>query len=133
MAPRATIDVGDGLDYGYVRGFYPPEQQQGANARWTDGRGAIRLNPPDAAANTMIAVSLRLAAPHPNAGETQTDICVGKVCRPLLLGPTWRSYTLVFPPTAGPIEVEIQSPTFQDASGRPLGVLVDWATVAPAN
>jgi 4-amino-4-deoxy-L-arabinose transferase-like glycosyltransferase len=126
--PATSIDVGNGLDYGYVSGVYPAEIQQGQTARWTNGAGLLRL-PGGQAARVL---RLRLAAPHPDGQPVTTEVCVGNTCQPLLVGPTWRTYTLVMPPSGAAHRiVTVHSPTFaSDQDGRRLGLLLDWARVA---
>lgn len=126
-APAAAVDVGDGLDYGYVAGVYPAEVQQGATARWTDGRGLLRLG----AGGAPGLLTLRVAAPRPAGGEVALQICAsgGGPCEELALGPTWRELRVLLP-AAG--EIELRSPTFGAPDGRELGVLVDYASVEPA-
>jgi tetratricopeptide (TPR) repeat protein len=126
--PRAALDVGDGLDFGYVGGVHPAEQLQGAAARWTDGRGLLRLEPPGGAEAGVL--ELRLAAPHPDPGPVAAAVCAAGRCWPLLVGRTWRVYALPLPPgTRGPLLVEIRSPTFQAPDGRSLGLQLDSAAL----
>ncbi|GAB4192603.1 MAG: tetratricopeptide repeat protein [Roseiflexaceae bacterium] len=122
--PPTLVDVGNGLDFGYVGGMYPAEEQQGATARWTDGRGLLRLAAPgDAPATTL---RLRLAAPHPGDRPVAALVCAAGRCWPLELTRTWRIYTLPLPSTTpGPLLVEIRSDTFTTPYGRRLGALVD--------
>ena len=123
-APTVSVDLGDGLDYGYVSGVYAAEQQQGATARWTDGHGRLRLD----AGGRPVLLTLRAAAPHPGRAEVPLQICAGGHCEQLMLGPEWRELRVLLP-EAG--EIELRSPTFIAADGRELGVLLDWARVAP--
>jgi 4-amino-4-deoxy-L-arabinose transferase-like glycosyltransferase len=124
--PVASIDLGDGLDYGYVAGVYPAEELQSARARWTDGRGLLRL----ATADSPSSLTLRVAAPHPDADTVPLQICAGAVCQEVMVGRAWREVRVLLPATAEPIE--LRSPTLWAPEGRALGVLVDWAAVAPA-
>jgi 4-amino-4-deoxy-L-arabinose transferase-like glycosyltransferase len=123
--PVAAVDVGGGLDYGYVAGVYPAEQQQGAGARWTDGAGRLRL----AAVEGPALLTLRAAAPHPGRAEVPLRVCVGRRCEEAPLGPEWREVRVLLP-AAG--EIELRSATFRGGDGRDLGVLLDWARVEPA-
>ncbi|HEU4329209.1 MAG TPA: glycosyltransferase family 39 protein [Roseiflexaceae bacterium] len=123
--PRTHVDVGDGLDFGYVSGMDPAEEQQGATARWTGGRGLLRLNVP---AGAPAVLELRLAAPHPGGRPVAAEVCAAR-CWPLKLTPTWRVYTLPLPSAAGPLLVEIRSDTFATPDGRRLGALVDTVAV----
>jgi 4-amino-4-deoxy-L-arabinose transferase-like glycosyltransferase len=124
--PVAQLDVGDGLDFGYVGGVYPAEEQQGATARWTGGQGWLRLRG-DAGPQL---VRLRLAAPRPDSAAVPVQVCAAGRCWPLVVGPQWRSYSLQFGGVSdGALLVEIRSPTFAAPDERQLGVLIDNATV----
>jgi tetratricopeptide (TPR) repeat protein len=128
--PTTRIQVGDGLDFGYVGGMYQDEAQQGAHARWTDGRGLLRLAAPLAGRRPAV-LRLRLAAPRPNADHIEAQVCMRGHCQPVPLMPTWREVALLVPPDPyhQHMVVELRSPTFQAPDGRSLGVLVDWAAV----
>lgn len=150
--PAAQIDVGTRLDYGYVGGMYPAEEQQGTPARWTSGHGRLRLAAPGSRFARLwpaglapawprqpagVLLRLRLAAPHPDTSRVPVTICAAGRCQQVVLTPTWRSVRLLLPtpPSDGAGEhatllVELQSPTFRAPDGRRLGVLVDAATVA---
>jgi hypothetical protein len=120
-APVTQLSVGDGLDFGYIQGVYKAEEQQGALARWSDGRAQLRLSAPPAAR----LLRLRLAAPRPDGGAHGLA-CAAGTCTPLTLAATWRTYTIVLPSSAGPqLLVEIQSDTFLAQDGRRVGVLID--------
>jgi hypothetical protein len=131
--PTHAVDVGDGLDFGYVAGMYQDEQQAGTSVRWTNGHGRLRLamQPPDAAPPGAPAVlRLRLAAPHPDAERVPLSVCTAGSCQEVALTPEWRTLALLLPPadTRGQV-IELHSPTFAAADGRELGVLLDWAAV----
>jgi tetratricopeptide (TPR) repeat protein len=124
--PPTTLAVGDGLDFGLVGGMYLAEQQQGALARWTDGRGLLRLDIPR---DGPALLRLRLAAPRPGAA-VPVQVCVAGQCVPIEVGPNWRTYLLSFDITNGVSPtVEVRSNTFAAPDGRRLGVLVDSAEV----
>jgi hypothetical protein len=121
-APISSLILGDGLDFGYVGGFYPAEVLDGRRARWSKGQGLLRLK---GGSGTRL-LRLTLAAPQP--GGTNLSICSAGNCATLQVGPNWRSYTVALPPTAGPeIVVELRSTTFAATDGRRLGVLVSAA------
>jgi 4-amino-4-deoxy-L-arabinose transferase-like glycosyltransferase len=123
--PRAYVDVGDGVDFGYIGGVYMAEKQQGVLARWTDGRGLLRL--PGAGPGVL---RLRLAAPHPDQEPTRAEICVAERCQILSVGPTWRTYELPLTTKLTDVQpIEIRSSTFDAPEGRRLGLLIDWADV----
>jgi hypothetical protein len=122
---RVYIDVGDGVDFGYVGGVYMAERQQGVLARWTDGRGLLRL--PGAGPGVL---RLRLAAPHPDNQPTRAEVCVAERCQVLSVGPAWRIYELPLMATLTNAQpIEIRSATFDAPEGRRLGLLIDWAAV----
>lgn len=128
--PTASIDVGAGLDFGYVSGMYAAERQQGATARWTDGRGRLRLAvaPPDLPLDSApVLLRIRLAAPHPGTSEVAVRICTADRCQPVVLERTWRTIVVRVP--AAQHIIEVRSPTFIAPDGRELGVLVDRAKV----
>lgn len=121
--PPTHIAVGDGLDFGYIGGAYPAETLQGAEARWTNGRGLLRLalNP-----TGPQPLRLRLAAPRPTGEPVTVDVCAQARCQAVPLQPTWRTIHLLLPPLPANTTLELRSPTFVAADGRRLGVLVDW-------
>lgn len=125
-APRAAVDVGGGLDPGYIYGVYPAEELAGASARWSDGRARVRL----AADAGPAVLELRLAAPRPDGAPVAAEVCAAGACSLLTLGGTWRTYLLpVAAPAAGELVVEVRSSTFAAADGRGLGVLIDRAAL----
>jgi 4-amino-4-deoxy-L-arabinose transferase-like glycosyltransferase len=130
--PTTFIDVGGKLDYGYMGGFYNAEPQQGASARWSNGRGLLRVAGGGSFSSAAegvpesLLLGLRIAAPHPGTREVAAQVCAGGHCQLLVLPPTWRVVWLIIPAAATPSQVvEVRSPTFQAADGRRLGVLVD--------
>jgi 4-amino-4-deoxy-L-arabinose transferase-like glycosyltransferase len=142
--PKSRIDIGGGLDFGYVGGMYPDEQQQGAHVRWTNGHGLLRLSTP-ADSSGPVVLHLRVAAPRPAAPPEDagvlTRICVQDECQQVQVAQSWRIVSLLLPassqvqPGAGDAEwhtytVELHSPTLAAPDGRTLGVLVDWAAVS---
>jgi hypothetical protein len=126
-APKAQLDVGDGLDFGYVGGVYAAEEQQGATARWTSGDGTLRLRGGEGPLITW----LRLAAPRPDGATVQVQVCAIERCWPLNVGPRWRTYVVPFGSARDePLLVTVHSDTFDAPDGRRLGVLIDAAGVA---
>ncbi len=125
--PTAYVDIGDGLDFGYVGNVYNAEKQQDATARWTNGQGVLRVGNAHAQILTM-----RIAAPRPQAGPDGLShgvatVCSTDLCQPVELAPTWRIVRVLLPPTSEPTHtVAIHSPTFVAPDGRELGVLLDW-------
>jgi 4-amino-4-deoxy-L-arabinose transferase-like glycosyltransferase len=143
--PKSHIDIGDGLDFGYVGGMYPDEQQQGAQARWTNGHGMLRLSVP-ADSSGPVMLHLRVAAPRPDSPAEQagvaTRICVQDDCQQVQVAHTWRTIELLLPTAPHKQQadtgntawhtytVELHSPTLAAPDGRTLGMLVDWAAVS---
>jgi hypothetical protein len=136
--PINALDVGDGLDFGYIGGVYPAETIEGETARWTDGRATLRLGGADSQAGArLVLVRLMLAAPRPNGAAVRTQVCVSGSCWPLAVAPGWRFYTLPFTARPGaPLSIDIISDTFQSHQGGPssanertLGVLIGRAAI----
>ena len=125
--PIIRLDVGDGLDFGYLTGTYAAEEQQGAVARWSNGRVQMRLAMPRA---QPIRLRLRLAAPRANGDEVMAQVCVARNCTTLTLSSIWRTYTVVLPPmNDSNALLELRSTTFVGSDGRQLGVLIDKVEV----
>ncbi len=123
--PRTYVNIGDGVDFGYIGGVYMAEKQQGVMARWSNGRALLRL--PGAGPGVL---RLRLAAPQPDRMPTHAEVCVAGRCQVLSVGPTWRTYELPLATNlAGVQQIEISSDTFDAPEGRRLGLLIDWADV----
>ncbi|MBP1468574.1 glycosyltransferase family 39 protein [Candidatus Chloroploca sp. M-50] len=125
-APYSAMDIGSGLDIGYVGGVYPAEMQQGSQARWTNGRARLRLDPLDAEAG-LVRLTLRAAAPHPDGLPVPLTICAQRQCETVTLAPAWRTFHLLLPAPNEPID--LRSPTFYAPDRRDLGVLLDHAAV----
>lgn len=147
--PATFVDVGDGLDFGYVRGMYGPEEQGGRWVRWTSENAAVRLASGEGGADIL----LRLSAPRPDGRAVHVRLCAATQCQIVVVDRTWRSYRLFVPSMCTnkdehPVcklttEVEIHAETFipavagehedgQDTSdSRHLGVLIDYATSSP--
>ena len=131
--PPATLDLGDGLDLGFLRGFHAvAEGEQGF--RWSTGRAELRLAAP-AAGGTLL---LRLAPGRPDGSSAELQVAVnGQPLATLNLAAGWHDYRLPLPATAvGELTIELRSPTFAPRSydraspdGRDLGVMVDWVGI----
>jgi tetratricopeptide (TPR) repeat protein len=126
--PASSVDVGDGLDIGYVGGVYPAEERQGATVRWTAGRGRLRLAVPGPGPAIL---TMRVAAPWPGGGRVLLRVCAGGACQEITLGAELRVVRLILPPV-GEAPIELRSPTIRAADDRDLGVIVDWARLDPA-
>jgi len=127
--PPSVIEVGDGLDFGFVSGMYAAEQVGQRRVRWTEAQAELRLN-----ASRSGTVRLTLSAPRPGGEQVPVTVCIrGEACQRLSADASWRSYALVAPP-GRPLDVSIAAPPFNPRSadpastdGRLLGVLVDSA------
>ncbi len=122
--PQASLDLGNGLDYGYIGGFFKAETIVGATARWTNGRGSLRLHSPAGSEGSRI-LALRVAAPRPDSAAVPLQICAGGRCTRVEPEQGWRTLLVLLPP--GDDAIVLSSPTFYAADGRDLGVLVDRA------
>ncbi|GAB4111563.1 MAG: tetratricopeptide repeat protein [Roseiflexaceae bacterium] len=120
--PISDLEVGDGLDYGYIHGVYPAEELAGSLARWSGSTTQIRLGPPDGSGPDH-QIILRMAAPHPSNQPVTIRICAS-TCHPLTITPTWRIYRVPII-LNGQQPITITSPTFAASDGRTLGILID--------
>lgn len=130
VPPSSPVDVGDGLDFGYVGGVYPAETEQGASARWTTGEAWLRVP----ASGQSRVLRLRLAAPHPSATTVTAQVCARQSCQPLQIGPGFAIYELLLPPAPGQFQtITLRSASFDSpADGRRLGLLLDWFSLSAA-
>lgn len=148
------LEIGDGLDAGFVQGMYKGETVDHRNVRWTSEQAALRL----AAHGNGSLVRLRLAAPRPDGRPVIVQVCLdGGACQTLEAGAQWRTVELLAPPLCraqphcasdGPpatLKVTIAAPAFSPArtlvaksqassttsDTRRLGVLLDYALSIP--
>jgi tetratricopeptide (TPR) repeat protein len=137
VPPAERVDVGDGLDYGYVSGVHAPERAGAVLYRWTTGRALFRLLPEHSG---QVRLHLRLAAPRlGQSAPAAVDISVnGSQVAHWEVPPPWGTYeTPPFPVQEGQrLEIVLQSATFvpqqadpRSPDTRALGVQVDWAEV----
>ena len=130
FAPIATeaqqLEIGSGLDLGFVNGFYLPED----GYRWTKERAQIQLY---SSSETHILV-LELASGRP-AGLPDPALQVilnGQPVTTLELASQWQHYEVTLPkPTQGTALIELRSPTFNprrydrsSGDARELGVML---------
>ena len=124
----AQLDIGGGLDLGFVRGVYAAEKD---GWRWTKRDASIRLAAPGS------TLRLRLASGRP-AGAPQPTLVVrldGATLATLRLAPEWQTYDVSLPPGHAPLlTLDLHADTFRPrdynpASGddRALGVMLDSA------
>ena len=143
-SPPATIDVGGGLDLGWIRGFHAAES---GDVRWTTAHATIRLAavaPHVTASDDQARIlQLRLAAGRPPGTPAPTlHIQVEQQSLgDFQVAPDWRNYHLLLPTAANAMPstdlvVTLHSPTFTPRTydrasddGRTLGVMVDRADV----
>jgi hypothetical protein len=132
VAPTpAALDVGGGLDLGFVQGFSPPEQ--GA-FRWSGAVSEVALAAPSGAA----WVELRLAAQRP-AGAPPATLVVeagGRELGRIQPEAGWRTYTLPLDRPPGPLVLTLRGTTFRprdydpaSPDDRALGVMVGRVAV----
>jgi hypothetical protein len=148
--PTTRIDLGSGLDWGYVDGFYGREgvAEEPDNLRWTRGQARLRfVGVGTGAAQTL---RLRVAAPGHSAAPSITisrpagceafqEGCLRTETGPI--GAEWQIVEVMLGPApAGEdVVVGIESPIFVPGPGelkarqqareklRLLGVQIDWA------
>lgn len=145
--PPSGLDIGGGLDLGFVRGFYATDAD--ADWRWTTALAHIRL----ATADPQPVLHLRLAAGRPaDAPLPQVEVWArGQFVGRFAVAPGWHDYVLPLPSVdnepqavvsvgqpAGvdsqeSVIIELRSDTFTPRDydqtsddGRTLGVMVDW-------
>ncbi|HWQ12243.1 MAG TPA: tetratricopeptide repeat protein [Roseiflexaceae bacterium] len=130
--PPAALDVGGGLDLGFLRGFHPAGP---AGARWTRAEAEVRLSAP----HPPVMLELRLASGRP-AGAPPPDVTVlldGREIGGIRPARELQTYRISVPPGAltpgEPAVVTLRSGTFRprdldraSPDARELGVMVDW-------
>ncbi len=137
VPPAAQLDLGNGLDYGYVAGVHAAEEGGGVSFRWTTAQARLRLFPAQAGTARL---QLRLAAPRlGEAPPAAVEVWLGgrRIGR-WTAGPQWGTYeTDPFTVPAGrPMEFGLRSTVFvprlvepASADTRALGVQVDWIAI----
>lgn len=132
LAPVGRVDVGGGLDAGYVYGVYAGEVGGGVTFRWTKAQARFRMI---AGGAGMARLRLRLAAPGREEALPVVLRIVGDGETRWALGPYWSTYESgCFPVREGEaVEAVLESPTFvprekdpASTDPRALGVQVDW-------
>ncbi|MEM8535112.1 MAG: glycosyltransferase family 39 protein [Chloroflexota bacterium] len=120
-----SLDIGDGLDLGYINGFRLPED----GFRWTTDIAEIDLNAPSG--TTTLNMELASGRPANAPAPTVVVLANGQVLGSIELTGAWETHS--FPlDISGPVTVTIQSDTFRPRSydptspdGRAIGVMVD--------
>jgi hypothetical protein len=127
LAPApAALQVGGGLDLGYVRGVWLVDQ---AGYRWSQAEAQIALQVP---AGT-VQLELQLAGGRPAGAPPATLVVMadGRELGRLQLDNGWHTYRLPLDLPPGPLVVTLHSPTFRPRTYEPaspddraLGVMV---------
>lgn len=131
-APLARLDVGDGLDLGYLRGLNLDEREGETTFRWTTARANFRLAAP---AIPKATLRLRLRSYRPSGAIPPVTVRVDdRVIGTVAPTTTWRVYE--FPLDGGQMSdrwlvVQVATPTFvlSYADQREFGAMVDWIEV----
>jgi 4-amino-4-deoxy-L-arabinose transferase-like glycosyltransferase len=129
----STIEVGDGLDLGMLRGFHAVGQAE-SGFRWSFAQARLRL----AASQTDTQLVLRLASGRPDGSAVSAQVFInGQSAGEVQVASEWQDYRLPLPTTnSATIVVELRSPTFTprdfdpaSPDGRELGLMVDRVRV----
>ncbi|HJZ45621.1 MAG TPA: hypothetical protein VKE41_00585, partial [Roseiflexaceae bacterium] len=127
----SAVDVGGGLDLGYVRGFWPAEP---GGSRWSTSQAEIVLGAPQA---QSLRLELELSGGRPD-GATPPHVGIsvgGREIGQLLAEAGWHRYGFAIPPDLVPqarrLTVTLSSDTFRprdfdraSPDNRALGVMV---------
>ncbi len=130
--PSARLEVGDGLDLGYLRGLNLDEREGDTTFRWTTERADFRLAAPTGAG---AAVRLRLRGYRPTGAILPVQISAGgQPLGEVTPTGTWQVYELPLSKVAlgdDWLVVRVETPTFvlSYADQRELGVMVDWIEI----
>ncbi len=151
--PSTTrIDLGNGLDWGYIDGFFQREwtdeaDKFGSGFRWTGPLARLRF--PDAGTGQPQKLRLRLNGARPPAqplAQLSVGIAGGSF-KSFDLAPGWTELEVDLPPTPAGEDVtvllrsttfvpgpeELQARQLAREKLRLLGVQVDWAELIPAD
>jgi hypothetical protein len=144
--PTSTLDIGTGLDYGYVRGFDKREAWQTAESfRWAGAESAIRF--PQAGSGQPQVLRLRVNGYTNDWRPTVVAPRVaGQALPAITLRDGWQTVEIALPPTPAGADVVVafHSSVFvigpqdlaqrvRDRTSQPLrlvGFQLDWAEVA---
>lgn len=138
--PSSTVDVGNGLDLGIIRGFHlanGDNAHAAADWRWTKGKAYIRV-----AATGCTTLTLRLASGRPpEAPQPLVRVRADGVEEQFRIASEWHDYEVKLSPpprASAPMEVQIRSDTFTPRDydptsddGRTLGIKVDRLSCFP--
>ncbi len=144
LAPpvASRVDVGGGLDWGLVDGFYQVEQEGQTTLRWSGEQARLRF--PGAGTGQPLVLRLRLRGWRPT-GEASAEVVVeldGVSVGRFTPSSDWSKVEVQLPavPAARDVVVSLRVNGFvagprdllQTGQLRVLGVMVDWAEVAPS-
>ncbi len=129
--PPAQLELGAGLDLGFIHGFYAAEPDA---TRWFADQASVTLAPPQSA-DTL---SIRVAAPRP-AGLPAPQLTILINGQPIFtqaVGPDWQTIDVPLPAPLDPVQsprIELRASTQfvphaydrTNPDGRALGVRVD--------
>ena len=126
----ARLEVGNGLDLGFVRGVHAPAEGE-AGFRWTTGAARLRITAPPGATT----LRLRLASGRPDGAAVPVEVLIGgRPAGSFSVGAGWQTLDVPLAQAGGPLEIELRSPTFRPRAfdraspdGRTLGVMLDSA------
>jgi hypothetical protein len=153
--PPAALDVGNGLDLGFIQGFHAAEGAAGRDWRWTTHAAALRLAVPAApaapgseatracAAHDDAPALLRLHMASGRPAEASPPVvavtAAGQPVGRVAVAPEWQRYTLPLPASvanAESVTVRLRSETFTprdyapaSSDGRVLGVMLARAAL----
>ncbi len=129
--PLSRVDVGNGLDLGYVREMNLDEHEgDGTTYRWTEDQAEIRLAASPAGQPGLLRVRLR--GYRPNGALPTVRVSVnGQVVGTVTPQTTWQIAEFPLPNVGGTVIVRLETPTFVPgyADQRQLGVMLDWAEI----
>lgn len=147
-APPSRLDIGGGLDLGWLQGFYAAEGQDATLTwRWTKDRALLRLSLPTSANPAAAALCasgppelpgtdqyallyLRLAAGRPSsiAAPIAEVLIGGQQVAAFQVAPGWQDYTLPLPASVAPpaasdaasvLTIELRNDTFTPRAADP--------------
>ncbi len=131
-APLSHLDIGDGLDLGYLRGVNLDEREGGTTYRWTTNQADFRLANTKSAAAT---VQIRLRGYRPTGAIPPVRLTAnGQILGTVTPTTDWQVYRFPLPPQAQTgdwLVIRVTTPTFvlSYADQRELGVMIDWIEV----
>ncbi|MGC8873528.1 MAG: glycosyltransferase family 39 protein [Chloroflexia bacterium] len=140
--PVGAIDLGNGLDWGLIQGFYRAERDGERTFRWSKARASLRF--PGAGTGAPLSLHLRYWAWRP-AGEAAPEVQVlvegAEVARFTARTGGWSTVTVALPasPPGSDVVVQLRCSAFvpgprdllNTGELRVLGLMLDTAEVWP--